>query len=388
MSLYDDASLIMYPSGYKEDKLYSLKPTNGDGDFTFTRASTATRVNDNGLIETVAIDTPRIDYTGGGCGSLLLEKQSTNLALESESLISLPWFSGTGTENADIAPDGTQSATLITNLLTRQNISVTVQPYTVSVFIKGSVFRLELGSVFGSNCFVIFNTSTETFTSVGTSVENYGFEKYINGWYRIFLTDTPANSGIGQVQLKPVGGLEMLIWGAQFEQGSYPTSYIPTSGAAATRVADSASKTGLSSVINSPEGVFYYDCVVEGNENGCGLTLKNTGSVTDRVDVGFLANLDVRVIYTKSGVNEFISSVTTYAIGQNLKIAIKWALNDLAVWVNGVEVATDTTGINPITAGVLNELVATTSTGSLSLQNLMVFPSALTDSELETLTTL
>jgi hypothetical protein len=51
MSLYDDASLIMFPSGYKEDKIYSLKPTDGSGDLTFTRASTATRVNADGLIE-------------------------------------------------------------------------------------------------------------------------------------------------------------------------------------------------------------------------------------------------------------------------------------------------------------------------------------------------
>ena len=56
MSLYTDASLIMYPSGYKEDKIYSLKPTDGSGDLTFTRASTATRVNSDGLIETSPVN--------------------------------------------------------------------------------------------------------------------------------------------------------------------------------------------------------------------------------------------------------------------------------------------------------------------------------------------
>ena len=56
MSFYDDASLIMYPSGYKEDKIYSLKPTDGSGDLTFTRASTATRVNAEGLIEEVPVN--------------------------------------------------------------------------------------------------------------------------------------------------------------------------------------------------------------------------------------------------------------------------------------------------------------------------------------------
>ena len=54
MSFYDDASLIMYPSGYKANKIYSLKPTDGSGDLTFTRSNdTATRVNSAGLIEKV-----------------------------------------------------------------------------------------------------------------------------------------------------------------------------------------------------------------------------------------------------------------------------------------------------------------------------------------------
>ena len=53
MSLYDDASLIAYPSGYKESKIYAQKPVNGTGDLTFSRASSATRVNAEGLIEGV-----------------------------------------------------------------------------------------------------------------------------------------------------------------------------------------------------------------------------------------------------------------------------------------------------------------------------------------------
>ena len=65
MSTYSDASLIFYHSGYKAGKLYSLKPTDGSGDLTFTRASSATSVNSSGLIESVATGVPRIDYTGG-----------------------------------------------------------------------------------------------------------------------------------------------------------------------------------------------------------------------------------------------------------------------------------------------------------------------------------
>ena len=113
MSLYDDASLIMYPSGYKANKIYSLKPTNGSGDFDFTRASTATRVNADGLIESVASGVPRIDYTGGGCGKLLLEPQRTNKQTNSEQIntTNYPISSEISvTANTGTAPDGAATA--------------------------------------------------------------------------------------------------------------------------------------------------------------------------------------------------------------------------------------------------------------------------------------
>ena len=77
-------SLAMIPSGYKDGKVYSVLPSNGDGDFTFSRGSNATRVNKDGLIETITGDTPRLDYSDSSCPSLLLEPQSTNLIPYSE----------------------------------------------------------------------------------------------------------------------------------------------------------------------------------------------------------------------------------------------------------------------------------------------------------------
>ena len=107
MNAYNDASLIMYPSGYKAGKLYSLKPTNGTGDFTVVRNTTATRVNASGLIESVAANVPRIDYTGGGCGSLLVEPAATNLLLRSEEFDNAYWTKANTTISADaaVAPD-------------------------------------------------------------------------------------------------------------------------------------------------------------------------------------------------------------------------------------------------------------------------------------------
>ena len=66
----------MIPRGYKAQKVYSVLPTNGDGDFTFDRNDAGSRVNKNGLIEQVATDIPRLDYSDSSCPSLLLEPAS------------------------------------------------------------------------------------------------------------------------------------------------------------------------------------------------------------------------------------------------------------------------------------------------------------------------
>ena len=87
MTLLSEASFLVTPNGYKEDKLYAAIPTNGNGDMTFTRATPATRVDENDLISSVASNIPRIDYTGGGCPSILLEPLRTNIVLNSATVV-------------------------------------------------------------------------------------------------------------------------------------------------------------------------------------------------------------------------------------------------------------------------------------------------------------
>jgi len=82
-----DADVVMIPSGYKATKLYSQIGTDGVDDFDVARNSIATRVNKLGLIEEVAIDVPRLDYSDGACPVLLTEPQSVNLYLNSDVLV-------------------------------------------------------------------------------------------------------------------------------------------------------------------------------------------------------------------------------------------------------------------------------------------------------------
>ena len=86
MSLYNDASLIVTPNGYKEGKLFSIVPTDGSGDLSVTRATTATYVGSDGLIKTAGVNEARLDYTNASCPSILVEPQRTNLVRYSEEL--------------------------------------------------------------------------------------------------------------------------------------------------------------------------------------------------------------------------------------------------------------------------------------------------------------
>jgi hypothetical protein len=115
MTLLSEASFLVTPNGYKASKLYAAIPTNGNGDMTFTRATTATRVDENDLVSSVASNVPRIDYTGGGCPSILLEPQRTNLVTYSEDFSNASWSKGDSTivVNSTMSPSNILNATLL-----------------------------------------------------------------------------------------------------------------------------------------------------------------------------------------------------------------------------------------------------------------------------------
>ena len=100
MSLLNSASLCVTPNGYKAGTLYSVIPNTSLGDMTVVRATTATRVNSAGLIESVANNVPRLDYSNGTCPCLLVEPQRTNLYFPS---IPVAAINGTITLNDTIS---------------------------------------------------------------------------------------------------------------------------------------------------------------------------------------------------------------------------------------------------------------------------------------------
>jgi hypothetical protein len=563
MSTYDDASLIMYPSGYKEDKLYSLKPTDGSGDLTFTRASTATRVNSDGLIEgvrtnlltysndfsnaawtktnsnitsgftspdgtnnafkltatsigggniisrpsltlnttyvssvylkrisgtgnvsifktngseapvtltsewqrfadvnssnptnayagvrlygasdeilmfgfqvelgasateyipttTTAVsvgmlaDVPRIDYTGGGCGKLLLEPQRSNLALQSESVTTSTTNVGyTATANTSFSPDGTQNADQIledtsTLHLVQKAFSVgsTTDTYAVSFFVKtngrtsGKILYGLNGAPY-SSVSAVFNLTAGSIAAVvgsaGTTAGTSKIENYGNGWYRISVSGVIGTAGSHYVRLEDTNGgvagdptKGFQVWGFQAEQGSYATSYIPTLASSVTRLADAAFKTGISSLIGSVAGTMYVEVAALANdlsERRFALSDGTTGNVA-RVGFTSTSNRIIAVLY--NGANQCVMTYDGADITQTNKIAFTWSVNDFALFVNGVKRASDVSGTT-FSANTLTELQFNGGAGAGNnmygeFQQILLFKTRLTNDQLADLT--
>ena len=401
--------LAMIPSGYKggspKGALYSVLPSDGVGDFDFTRAGEATRVNKDGLIETVASNVPRLNYplidgVVSGCPSLLLEPASTNLVTHSEEFDNAAW----GTQevsvspNSAISPDGTLTADKIIPSAvstTHQIFDLSLilsQTCAISVFAKSdgvNTFEILDGSSASNGVF--FNLSDGTFTNKGSGVGS--MEYYGNGWYRcisvaittgirIYCPSSDANiSGDG------VSGL--LLWGSQLEAGSYATSYIPTSGATATRSAETCNSAGDVNTFNDSEGVLYAEIssLVEDDSVFKGISLNN-GSVSNLVLIYTTNALNtIRAVVQSGGGSVFSQDYVVPSLKDFNKIAIKYKENDFAFWVNGVEVATANIGAAPIG---LNSLDFDEGTGAEkyygNVKQLQYFDTALTDAELQALT--
>ena len=415
MALFDDASLVTTPNGYKAGTLYSIKPTSGAGDMTVVRATTATRVNSAGLIESVANNVPRLDYTDSTCPSLLVEPQRTNLVLYSSSFDNAAWFklNATITANNTTSPSGIQDADAIVDDAT--NGGHVVYQFTGTQLIgtswscymkKGTLDYGYISAVQSSTLFTtcvinLTNGAIHELQNGSSTTGTVTIEDCGNGWYRVkmqtnanaagYAVGTSNGSALSGTYKQAIyagtGSGNIYIWGAQLEDASYPTSYIPTTSAAVTRNADAIYKTGISSLIGQTEGTVYFEIDKESLQDGSRYMFVSDASFSNRI-----------VIYqSSSGINVYCSAGATFNFvfnppSGNLKVAVGYKSGLYTFFVNGIERATSNisavpTGLNTTGLGV-NEGTLGADAPSVSYKAAALFPTRLTNAELASLTTL
>jgi hypothetical protein len=335
----------------------------------------------------------------------LLEPQRTNLNTYSEQLDNAAWTkqSTTVTANAAVSPDGyTNADKLIASAANAFhaifNVNATLTGnHTFSFYAKKSEYDfITAFDQFSGRFNASFNLNTGVVSSgSGASIQSVG-----NGWYRCIVSfDGAASAVISSLAPSPTAGTVsylgdgtsgVLVYGCQLEAGAYATSYIPTLAASATRVADAASKTGISSLIGQTEGTLFVDAVLTGKDSANGSILL----ATDKVSSGAI----IRIIYTNANAlrfdvfdgTSFVCQISAgaYNVGSRLKIAGAYKANDFILYVNGTQIGTDTNGTVPTTDVVnINTSIYGDTNGSLTNQALL-FKTRLTNSELAELTSL
>jgi hypothetical protein len=219
---------------------------------------------------------------------ILIEEQRTNIALQSQEFNTSPNAAANASisANATLAPDGTMTADkLVEDSILSQYKQVRQGPlasitgtYTISCFVKAAeVYRGYIQLLNTTNAYLEFDLNQgRILTSIGT---NPTIEKYPNGWYRVSVSNTFTNETpiIYVVTMNPSGltnytgnGVNgMFVWGLQVEQGAFPTSYIPTTTATATRTPDiySIGGTSYSKWFNPLEGSVIVECENTGTKS-------------------------------------------------------------------------------------------------------------------------
>jgi hypothetical protein len=369
---------------------------------------------DNISVKEVTDDTnlPRINYENG-IGHLLLEGQRTNLVTYSESFSNAYWTktNATITANALTSPDGYANAdSLIDNTtnavhrINTGNINVTsANAYTLSFFVKkGYVNYVHVdfpSAEFGSKK-AVFNIDNGTITSE-TTANSSKIESYVNGWYRCSITLTATSSGaFAKFYINPstsstvtsyigTNSVSVYLWGAQIEQGTYPTSYIVSnSGSATTRIAETCNNAGNSNIIPSDEGVLYAEIAALANDGVGRVICLSDGTNSHRALLSYTPTTNELQAFHNNGVGIVnllfvVSDVTNFH-----KLAFKYKLNDFALWIDGIEVATSFTGGVNI-ANTFNRLDFENASGTSDFYGktrmVAVFP-YLSNDELECLT--
>ena len=336
------------PSAYKAGKTYTAIPNVDAADFSLSRASSATRINEDGLIEVMGDNVPRLDYTDGGCPVLLTEPQAENLIEDSNDFTQ--WgdsSSGLGSSvvinsNYAISPDGTSNATNLQFDLNGGNTSSDNSLLAV-------VYTATSGQELTSSIWIKSADSNDYDVALDSDSQQSEIITANNQWQRLETSRVGSNTGARTIKLGLRGSFgtsdnaNILVYGAQVEVGDKATSYIPTDGATAVRLADTGIETGdISQYIDSTQGSFEVECA---DLFGGTFSLLKSSNTSNRILIGFTSG-GVFFNSFANGVKDidYFNSTATDTSTMN-KYRIDWSGQNFDFFINDVSFFTGTSSI-------------------------------------------
>jgi hypothetical protein len=379
-----------YINSFYSSNTYTLYiNTNTSGNVYFEATVNFIGSIDNISVIEVLGDKPRIDYTDSLTSpSFLLEPQSTNSIEYSENFSSWTKTGNTTISSTNVtSPSGENNATNITGLNGSGGNDLRFFPsgfnsanktLCFSVYFKGSgTLRLQMS-----------NGVDQGIEQSITLTDNWKRHQ-VSGTFNSTSSGSQFHCNIDDSSSSTATSYD--VWGAQVEEKSYATSYIPTAGSTVTRAQEACNDAGNVSTFNSTEGVLYAEmAALTDDQTSRAITLSD-GTTNNEIRLYFNAGSSNQIVafLNLSGTYQCVLVYTSSDITQQSKIAFKYKQNDFSLYIDGVERATDTSG-NTFSSNTLNEL---SFAGATNLNNLYgkvkgvyVFNEALTDDELQQLT--
>jgi hypothetical protein len=429
-------SLLIVPARFKTGKLYTQIATTSaglvlgsSGDFNVTRATTATRFNSAGLIESVASGVPRLDYytSGGtaGCPALLVEPSAANGILNSQDTAT-SWTLGANLtsgytdvigvsgNNLTVAASGSGIG-FAAGRLGRTGVNVALasgSTYTISFLMKqtgahtiGGYYAAITGAASGDlgGGFDVSGSfsSGSIFTYTGATSRIRRVERFGADVYRCSETFTMTASGtLTNFFIAPLvsvtsfnnsaSGTTMGFAAPQIELGSIPTSFIPTTAAAVTRNADVINLSGaVSGCIGQTEGTIYAEFEYRTDTSTRRILALSDSSQANRVMLIFAAGSVFAQINAQS------INIGTPVVGYN-KAAFGYIQNGVSgtmtASLNGGAVVSGTSAAYPASLNTINvgKIEDTATTGQINsrIRSAAIYTSRLTNAELIALSTL
>ena len=354
------------------------------------KGSTFTGSVDNVTVQEIQTDTPRIDFTNDTKGHLLLEPSSTNV-IENSEVTSTWTYTEFGSGSAGTITTGKTDMFGGTNAV---QIDFPADTENVAFRFGQSTSSISSGSVATSVYIKLVENGSKTLqlraSSAVVSLINVNSTDFV----RYEMTGTKNSSEAFNLKLRPSegtssGGFSIIICHPQEEALSYPTSYIPTTGAASTRNADVCNNSGSAQDFNSEEGVLYAEIAALADDGTSRQMAISDGSTSNRVILQYhnTSNL-IRAVIVSGGSTQADMSFTVSDTTEFNKIAITYKQNDFGLWIGGVKRRTDLVGNAPSGLDRLNFDRGDGSTIFIQakVRNVQVFTEALTDEQLENLT--